>query len=245
MLLQAKSAEVAAVLAGELTKIQGGTGADEVQWKDVAVHACKILNASGDYLFVTAWEMMSNASAIDHAGEDGLKIITIPDNIHSEVVGALDSTGAPVRDLGAYQQEWNNSFEFDFVEPSTLASSERAIFEMRDNIAKFAGGFPSKVKGVRVSRTMRADFVTGTDAVGLWDPDTCCIVIRRDQLSDLNSFAGTLLHEVIHASTGYGDVTREFENSLTEVMGIAAATACANSNSTTQPTLLSRWFGSK
>ena len=49
MLLLAKSADVAAVLASEFAKVQSGTGADEVNWKDVAVHACKILNASGSY----------------------------------------------------------------------------------------------------------------------------------------------------------------------------------------------------
>jgi len=32
-------------------------------------------------------------------------------------------------------------------------------------------------------------------------------------------FGGTLLHELAHARSGAGDVTREFELALTEVMG--------------------------
>lgn len=245
MLLLAKSADVAAVLASEFAKIQSGTGADEVNWKDVAVHACKILNASGSYLFITAFEGMTNTSAVDHARNDGLEVIVIPDNIRAEVAGALDTTGAPIRDLGAYQDEWNDSFEFEFVEASALTASELSIFEQRDPIAAIAGGFPLHVKGVRVSKTMRPDFLADADAVGLWDPESKCIVIRRDQLGDLKSFAGTLLHEVIHAATGYDDVTRDFENALTAVMGTAAAQACANQSPPKESSVFGRWLGRK
>ncbi|MDQ8758024.1 ATP-binding protein [Sphingosinicella sp. LHD-64] len=228
MLLQAKGAAVAATLADELVKVQAGTGADEVQWKEVAVHACKILNASGRYLFVTAFQLVTNVDAIDKARDDGLAIVTIPDNIHADVAGGIDALGAPIRDLGAYQAEWNDSFVFDFVDTAALTKDERRVFEMRDSIAQIAGGFPRHVKGVRISRTMRADFVTGTDSVGLWDPESSCIVIRRDQLIDLRNFAGTLLHEIVHAATGFVDVSRDFENALTDVMGAAAAQACTN-----------------
>lgn len=243
MLLQASSTEVATFLADELIKIQSGTGADEVQWKDVAVHACKILNASGRYLFVTAEQRSENASAIDNAQDDGIQIITLTDNIHAEVADGVDGSGDAIRDLGAYQAEWNDSFEFEFVEPRDLTSDERQIFETNSRLAQFAGGLPSHVRGIRVSRTMRADFVSGNDALGLWDSDSQCIVIRRDQLSDLKAFAGTLLHEIVHARTGFGDVTREFENALTEVIGAAAATACAERSQTTQPSIISRLFG--
>lgn len=243
MLLQAKNAEVASVLASEFAKIQSGTGADEVNWKEVAIHACKILNASGSYLFITAQEGMLNTSAVDHARSDGLKVIVIPDSIRIEVAGASDTTGAPIRDLGTYQGEWNDSFEFDFVEANALTESERGIFELRNTIAAIAGGFPSHVKNVRVSKTMRLDFLSGADALGLWDPESKCIVIRRDQLGDLKSFAGTLLHEVVHATTGYDDVTRDFENELTAVLGAAAAQACANQSPPKQTSLLGRLLG--
>jgi hypothetical protein len=38
-------------------------------------------------------------------------------------------------------------------------------------------------------------------------------------LATLTSFAGTLLHEITHANSGYPDVSREFESALTEVIG--------------------------
>jgi hypothetical protein len=72
---------------------------------------------------------------------------------------------------------------------------------------------------------MRVDFATGSDALGLWDGSTNSIVIHRNQLSSVSDFAGTLLHEIVHAQTGYDDVTRGFENALTDVLGLTAAAA--------------------
>jgi hypothetical protein len=38
-------------------------------------------------------------------------------------------------------------------------------------------------------------------------------------LASLEKYAGTLLHEVTHAISGTGDVSREFEIALTDVLG--------------------------
>lgn len=228
MLLQTKAGTVADVLKEQLLALQEGLGSDEVGWKDVTVHAVRLLNAAGGFVFVTAQQLIFNASAIDHARNDGLTIITIPENIQEEVVGMADISGEPIRDLGRYEEEWNASFTFDFVEADSLSRDERKILDQRDAIAAIAGGLPTHVSGVRVSNTMRADFASGCDAVGLWDPETNSIVIRRDQLSSVRDFAGTLLHEIIHAKTGFLDVTREFELALTHLMGTAAAQAIAS-----------------
>jgi hypothetical protein len=225
MLLQTESQVVAKVLADQLMALEQGTGSDEVRWKDVAVRACKILSASGAYLFVTASQIMDNASAVNHARDDGLKIVTVPDNIHIEISGTKDIDGAPIRDLGVYQSEWNNSFSFSWITLEKMTDAEREVFSKASAIAGLAGGLPTKVKEIRVSKTMRQDFLSGTDAVGLWDSGTASIVIRRDQLKSLDAFAGVLLHEIAHAKSGHDDVTREFENELTELLGFAAAAA--------------------
>lgn len=225
LLLQAASEQVAAILAEQLVQLQAGAGADEVRWKEIAVHAVKILNASGRYLFVTADQLGRHADAIGHARDDGLEVVTVPDTIHAEVAGRADLTGAPIRDLGRYEAEWNDSFTFDFIEPSMLSAAEVQIWRHAGDIAAIGGGLPAHVAGVRISQTMRADFTAGADAVGLWDPETRSIVIRRDQLGSLAAFAGTLLHEIVHARTGLPDVDRHFESALTDVMGEAAARA--------------------
>lgn len=230
MLLNATVSEIAEELARQLQGLQSGFGSDEVRWKEVTVHAVRILNGSGNYLFVTADQMMTNSSSVNHARDDGLKIITIPDVILQEVVGKTDLSGEPIRDLGHYQTEWNDSFVFDFVEAETLSVMERSVFEKSSAIAALVGGLPDRVKAVRVSNTMRVDFATGSDALGLWDGSTNSIVIRRDQLSSISNFAGTLLHEIVHAYTGYDDVTRSFENALTDVIGKTASAALAVPN---------------
>lgn len=242
MLLQTKTGTVADVLKEQLLALQEGLGSDEVGWKDIAVHAVRILNAGGGFVFVTAQQLMCNTSAIDHARNDGLTIITIAENIQQEVVGKADISGEPIRDLGRYEEEWNSSFAFDFVEADALSGDERQILDQRDAIAAIAGGLPSYVSGVRVSNTMRVDFASGCDAVGLWDPETNSIVIRRDQLCSVENFAGTLLHEITHARTGFTDVTREFELALTQLIGAAAAQVIS-SNPARKVSLMGSLFG--
>lgn len=148
MLLNATASDVAEELARQLQAMQSGEGSDEVQWKEVAIHAVRILSVSGDYLFVTADQLMSNSSAVDHARGDGIRIITIPDRIQQEVSGMSDLSGAPIRDLGQYQSEWNNSFVFDFVESSALAPDERTVFGQAQAIVDLVGGLPERVQAV-------------------------------------------------------------------------------------------------
>lgn len=234
MLLQTRSPDVARALADQLRLIERGTASDEVAWKDVTVHACKILNASGRFIFVSTHQLLSNPSAVDHARSDGLKVVTVPDTILETIRGAEDVSGAPIRDLGVYEAEWNDSFEFDWVTPEAMSPAERAVFSQREEIASLVGGVPARVQDIRVSNTMRVDFSAGGDALGLWDPQSMSIVIRRDQLRSLPTFAGVLLHEVAHARSGYGDVSRDFENELTDYLGLAAA-ATLEARSTPPP----------
>ncbi len=223
MLLASRVDAVAETLADDLQRIEQGTNRDEVKWTDVAVHACQILNASKTVVFVTANDLTVFRSAIDHARGDGLRVVTVPENIKSSLRGIADLNGNPVRDLSVFQSEWLESFEFKFVNPDKLTQPERKIFEQRDTIAALVGGVPKKVQSIKVSETMRPDFFTGSTTQGLWDEATKSIIILRKQLGSLPSFAGTLLHEIAHAKTGYDDVSREFETALTEMLGKVAA----------------------
>jgi len=56
----------------------------------------------------------------------------------------------------------------------------------------------------------------------LWEEFNQRIIIKRDQLKNLKSYAGTLLHEIAHARSGASDVSREFENELTKLLGIVS-----------------------
>jgi len=223
MLLASSADAVADTLANDLQKLEAGTNHDEVKWMDVAVHACQILNASKKVVFVTANDLNTFRDAIDHAQSDGMKIVTVPENIKDSLSGIADSKGNPVRDLDVYQKEWAESFEFKFVSPEKLTPAERKVFDHRERIASLIGGLPKTVKNIKVSETMRPDFLTGSTTQGLWDEASSSIIILRKQLGSLPDFAGTLLHEIAHAKSGFDDVSREFENALTEMLGQVAA----------------------
>ena len=219
MLLASNSPAVAETLAEDLISIEQGKNHEEVDWVDVAVHACQILNATSKVVFVTALQRTTLPDAVDHAIADGLKVVTLPENIKERLRGIKDIKGNLVRDLEVYQREWAESFEFEFVERGGLSTKERAIFDRYKEIATLIGGFPGVVKEVRISETMRPDFTGVRDAVGLWESDKQRIIIKRSQLRSLETFGGTLLHELTHARTGYDDVTREFEEELTVALG--------------------------
>ena len=62
----------------------------------------------------------------------------------------------------------------------------------------------------------------GGEIVGVWEPRERRIVVRHDQLADRTTYPGTFLHELTHAMWGFGDLTFEFEESLTKQLGIVA-----------------------
>jgi hypothetical protein len=223
MLLASVTSPVADTLAGDLVKIEAGTNRDEVKWTDVAVHACQILNASKKVMFVTASELILHKAAIDDAQADGLKIVAVPENIRNSLRGISDPKGNLVRDISVYQSEWEKSFQFKFVPVDKLSKFERTVIAQRKAIANLVGGLPKKVREIKISETMRPDFLTGNATEGLWDPASSSIIVSRSLLNSLSSFAGTLLHEIAHAKSGYDDVTRDFESELTHMLGQVAA----------------------
>jgi hypothetical protein len=64
----------------------------------------------------------------------------------------------------------------------------------------------------------------GNPVLGVWEPGERRIVIRRDQLIGIASYAGTLLHEIGHMVSGTSDGTLAFEQVLSEMLGRVAET---------------------
>ena len=222
ILLSSNNEKVARLLVEDLEGYQRGTEHDEMKYIDVAVHACKILNTSSSVVFVTPEQLQYDTMTVDNARRDGLSIIVIPETISQKINGLEDLSGNIIRDLKLYNTEWNQSFEFKFVKPDKLTRSEREIFEKTSEIFKLIGGKPKSIKEVAISETMRRE-ESGAEAVGLWEPDKGRLVIKREQLKNLESYAGTLLHEAAHALSGAGDVSREFESELTNIIGQISA----------------------
>jgi hypothetical protein len=216
ILLASSSKEVAKILAKDLTNIDRGTAHDELTWIDIQEHSVKILNQQGKYLFVTSFEAMEHPDMIDQAKNSNHEVIVIPENLKDKIQDSTDFSGEPIIDIGQFVSNYNDSFEFNFIEPNQLTQREKKIYNFTPMIINIYG-FHSKE--IKISSTMRKDFFSEVDTLGCWDELTNSIVLSRKTLNSLANFSGTLIHELIHAKTGHDDVTRAFETSLTEAIG--------------------------
>ena len=218
ILKSSESEIIAQMLTDDLEALTKGEMHDELKWIDVQEHAVKILNSSKKVIFVSSNDIISNPDTIDSAMRDGIKIIAIPDNLANKIRGQEDIAGNPIIELTHFIKTYNESFKFEIVDYSSLSLSERKIFDLKKSILDLIGGLPKQVKAIHVSESMREEYGQ-TTTVGCWDESTQSIIIKRSQLASIERFAGTLLHEIAHASSHYGDVTRMFEAELTNTIG--------------------------
>ena len=197
---------------------------DEVQLVDVGVHACQD-ERDGSRHLPDAQELNAARDFVDRATDDGYRVVVVPQNIRRKLSGAVDVTGAPIVDLETYKSRWNESFEFTWVDVEDLTPAERGVFAATDAILALRGGRPERVREIAISETMRIAEAGYGETAGLWEPKEHRIVIKRSELRSLESYAGTLLHEVAHAVSGTPDVSAGFEDALTAETGKVAATA--------------------
>ena len=131
-----------------------------------------------------------------------------------------------LRDVGTYLEEYNESFEYDWIPEDEMTEYERKVWNCRDDILDLLNDPP--VEEIRVSETIRMT-ERGEMANGVWDRSEQRIVIRRQQLNSLRDFASTLLHEVAHPrSGGASDLSKPFEDALTSLLGEVAESAISN-----------------
>lgn len=226
ILTTCQSREIAQHLVNDLKNYQTGELHDELKsWIDVQERAVMILNATPNVVFFTAEEMQYATMMVDEARKAGNEIITIPTSLKDRIKGKVDISGTPIRELGQFYKEYNESFEFKIVHPENLTSTEKKIFDLTDRILQLIGGRPKVVKEIAISETMRKDLSSFIEAEGLWEGPSGRIIVKRSVLQSLEKYAGTLLHEVSHARSGAQDVSREFELELTSLLGIACSNA--------------------
>jgi hypothetical protein len=169
--------------------------------------------------------LIANKEMVDRAIEDGRQVVTVPATIAEKLGSVTDVDGKALQSLAQFQGEWSASIEYKFVGEAELSPKERAVYRRWREIANLAGGLPLQFKELKVSETMRPSVAEGMHPAGLWEPASGRVIVHRPQLQSLEAFAGTLLHELTHAQTGYNDVSRAFELALTHVIGSLAARA--------------------
>ena len=217
ILLSCESRVVGAALVDDLRNFETGTLHDELKWTDVSVHAVKILSASKRTVFFTPSELSKAAMLVDEAKRAGHEVVVVPETLRAKISGLTDLSGNVIQDLDGFTRSWNDSFEFTFLNPDDLTQSELAIYNITPQILKLIGGQPQRVKEIKISETMRIDTSTFREVEGLWHSPN--IIIKRTQLTSLELYAGTLLHEIAHAISAAADITREFEQALTTLLG--------------------------
>jgi hypothetical protein len=226
ILRECETTEVAQRLVDDFENFTNGTTHDEVNWKPIRLHAVKLLNERDDVVFATVDERHSNADLLNHARADGYRVVTVPENIRNEIQDERDSEGNRLRDVGTYLEEYNESFEYDWVPEDEMTEDEREVWNHRDEILDLLNDPP--VEEIRVSETIRMTD-RGEMANGVWDGNEQRIVIRRQQLNSVRDFASTLLHEVAHPrSGGAPDLSKPFEDALTGLLGEVAESAISN-----------------
>lgn len=219
ILLATKTEKVAELIGREFKRIQSGDMFDELGWINVQEHAVDLLNRAGKYVFLTTWEAMLHPNMMDDIRRDNKEPFIIPENLRHKIKGKSDFEGNPIVDINQYVSNYNDSFEFDFVQESELSKAEKKIYGYVEEIINVFGKTPRTVKEIRISNNIRKDYFDNSVTLGVYDSSEELIVIHRKALKTLKSFAGTLVHELIHAKTGLPDINRDFETELTNIIG--------------------------
>lgn len=119
------------------------------------MHACQLLQVREKVVFITSDDMRYRGAAIAHAQMDGYRPVLVPQSIGHKLDGLKDAAGNPMRYLGAYVKEWNESFEFKWVDPADLTKAERAVWATLKPLKKLASDYTERVVEVSISQTMR------------------------------------------------------------------------------------------
>jgi hypothetical protein len=226
ILLGCTSAAVVDPLVADLAAFDSGRMHAELGWTDIGLHACRKLSSRDKVLFVTAAQLAQRSALIVHAQDDGCRLVVVPEVVHRRLGGLRDDNDERPRTLDVYRDERARSFQYRFVEPTQLTDAEQAVYELAQPLLGQAGipRLGGMIRAVRVSETMRLD-ETDNECLGVWEAAERWIIVRRDQLADRVEFAGTLLHEAVHATSGADDYSRAFEHALTRLLGDIAVAA--------------------
>lgn len=213
ILLEATSSDVIDTLSDHLESMSTGTQCDEIKWVDVAAHVVKELNASDDTVFVTPEELANSAGSTNEILQNsGKRIVFVPESVKKKAVQASDGEITTIRTV---VEEYNHSFSYSFVGVDKLSEVELANWNKLPSLLEPLG-LSLWLENCLISEQLKED---ADSTVGVWDSELRKIIILRSQLQNEVDLFGTVIHEIIHASTGAKDVSRSFECELTEMIG--------------------------
>lgn len=221
MLLNAKTTEVMKNLIDELKKIPLGTNCDEISLTDVQIHAIKTYNEQNNLIFISTLDSytMSNNDK-EKIKESGREVVIIPDNIFEKVKDMVDDSGKEIGTFNTVIKEYNDSFQYHFIEEADLLPEEKEVLSFKNLVFSIYGDKKYQNK-IRIAKNIN-EMLTG-DINGIYDSSTDEIIIKRSSLKSVSAFCSVLFHELVHATTGYPDNDRHFENELAEIIGLLSS----------------------
>lgn len=219
------SEEVENRLITEFERFEQGTAREELNWKPIRLHATRLMNSQKDVVFATVEEQREKRDLLDNARKDGYEVKTAPENVREELPNTSDVEGDEIKDINKYENEYDKSFEYEWISEESLSEKEREVWQLRDDILDLLNQTPD-VGEIRISERMRVAGKEDWKTRGTWERSERRIVIHRQVLQDPQEFAAVLLHEVAHPKSGDApDQTREFERALTDLLGEVADAA--------------------
>ena len=222
ILLGVESPTVLTRLVDDMAGFAKGATRDEVKWNDVAERVVRKLAAvDPDTVFVTASQRWSHPELIRRAEAEGKHVFVIPDALAARLRVAVDDG---VTTLERFVAAWNERVVIEPIDPGHLEPAERAVLALAGEVLSLLGRRRNEWNVV-VSETLHLTPDGTETAHGLWEPAQRRIVINRRCLTSVELFVATLLHEIGHAITGATDLTAEFEDGLTDLLGTVGARA--------------------
>lgn len=230
ILLACDSEVVLKAISDDLQRQPQGSAHDELSWLDVQEHAVRILNSRNKVLFISSADVIYRPDLVDTARSSGFQVLTVSENLADKIDGIKDLSGKPVTAVNEFIRQHNASFQFKWVAERELSTSEISVWAQTEPILGLIGGRPNVVHEIRISETMNSGGFSSRETLGLWDTTNGWIIIKRSALQNVESYAGILLHEALHAKYALADVSRDFECYLTELCGKLAAAILAMGN---------------
>lgn len=111
--------------------------------------------------------------------------------------------------------------EYSFVDISSLSKKEKEVWQMKNVILKCIGGLPDNVRTIHLAEMIQ--FKSDDKCTyGCFRPVEEDIVISRHLLLRPEAFLGVLCHELAHAKSDANDISKDFEDELTNMLGYIA-----------------------
>lgn len=226
ILLQSSSPLVLKGLVSDLREFGSGKHHDEMAWQEIQLYAAQKMQAANtNSVFVTPTVLEQCPAVIDQMKKDGKHPIVIPDKL-SQKMEEFNTTATDDEILVTtkqYSEQSEAAFDPKIVSYEELSDPEKKVYDKMDDVLSLIGGKPANVHRIQIAETLYDSGLFHDRIVGLWKENEHKILIKRSQLGSIQKFCGTLLHECAHAASGAGDVSREFEIKLTDMLGLLAA----------------------